>query len=388
MHLSVSPWRQSYAFDRRKGESRAARGYSQARAKGPSLPASKRRRKSFEVSKKCASLPARRENTWIGNGTQPDCQRAGFGPGDRDPDLPHGRGGGAGRPLRLQLLGPFAIRQGGRAVRALPKKTQALLAYLAMQNGRAVPREQLAELLWGSSGGQQARRSLRQSLMGIRAALKTTNGDALLADGDNIGMAAGHDVATDVAEFEQRAAALNAEDLDAAQTLYRAEFLSGLQIASEAFAEWLLIERRKLASTMSDVLYRLASAREQAGEVLAAIAAAERLTAFDPLREDGHRLLMRLLAAGRTPRCGAEELKRCADLLRRELGVAPEPVTAALAEAIRSGGALQPRSPGPRPAGGARADATRQAVDCAASIRAILVAARIRTILRTASPMT
>ena len=247
-------------------------------------------------------------------------------------------------PLRLQLLGPFAIRQGGRVVRALPKKTQALLAYLAMQNGRAVPREQLAELLWGSSGGQQARRSLRQSLMGIRAALKTTNGNALLADGDNIGMAAGHDVATDVAEFEQRAAALNAEDLDAAQTLYRAEFLSGLQIASEAFAEWLLIERRKLASTMSDVLYRLASAREQAGEVLAAIAAAERLTAFDPLREDGHRLLMRLLAAGGRRSAALEEYKRCADLLRRELGVAPEPATAALAEAIRSGGTA-PQAP-------------------------------------------
>src|SRR6185312_12235075 len=78
-----------------------------------------------------------------------------------------------GPAVDLQLLGPFELRSGGRTVSSLPKKAQALLAYLAMQRGRAVPREQLAELLWGRSGGEQARRSLRQCLMSLRAALKT-----------------------------------------------------------------------------------------------------------------------------------------------------------------------------------------------------------------------
>ena len=68
-----------------------------------------------------------------------------------------------------------------RAPHALPKKAQALLAYLAMQDGRPVPREQLAELLWGASGGEQARRSLRQCLMSVRAALKA-GGDARADD--------------------------------------------------------------------------------------------------------------------------------------------------------------------------------------------------------------
>src|SRR3954469_1484614 len=65
-----------------------------------------------------------------------------------------------GPPVELRLLGPFALRTGGRTVRSLPRKAQALLAYLAMQRQRTVPREQLAELLWGRSGDEQARRSL------------------------------------------------------------------------------------------------------------------------------------------------------------------------------------------------------------------------------------
>ena len=241
-------------------------------------------------------------------------------------------------PLRLLLLGAFAVRQEPRALRALPKKAQALLAYLAMQHGRAVPREHLAELLWGHSGGEQARRSLRQCLMAIRAALKNGADGALVIDGDTVGIAAGHSIAIDVADFERLAASQSVDNLDAAQALYRGEFLSGLAIASEPFAEWVLIERRKLASTMSDVLCRLASARGEAGQAQAAIADAERLTAFDPLREDGHRLLMRLLAEAGRRSAALEQYKRCADLLRRELGVAPEPATAELAEAIRVGG--------------------------------------------------
>ena len=254
-----------------------------------------------------------------------------------------------GESLRLELLGSFSVRQAGRALRKLPKKAQALLAYLAMQGGGAVPREHLAELLWGHSGGEQARRSLRQCLMSVRGALRDS-GHALLLDGDRVGLTAGHAVTVDVAEFEQRAASNNARELDAAQALYRGEFLSGLQIASESFAEWVLIERRKLTSSMSNVLYRLASAREQSGEVAEAIAAAERLTAFDPLREDGHRLLMRLLAGTGRRSAALEEYRRCADLLRRELGVAPEPATAVLAEAIRNGGGAPEPQPKPQPA--------------------------------------
>src|SRR5215510_1732332 len=106
-----------------------------------------------------------------------------------------------------------------------------------MHGGRPVPREQLAELLWGHSGGEQARRSLRQCLMSLRAALKASGDDALMTDGDTVGLASGDTIAVDAAAFERLATAHDANDLEAAQALYRGEFLSGLQIASEPFSE-------------------------------------------------------------------------------------------------------------------------------------------------------
>lgn len=242
--------------------------------------------------------------------------------------------------FELQLLGPLSIRKGGRAARALPKKAQALLAYLAMQGGRAVPREQLAELLWGSRGEEQARRSLRQCLMSVRAAVKGAN-QVLTAEGDGIALTPGDALALDVTAFERLSTSQSLDDLAAAQALYRGEFLSGLAITSEPFAEWMLIERRRIAAAMSDVLYRLAAGHVQAGATEAAMPVAERLVAFDPLREDGHRLLMQLLAAMGRRSTALKQYARCVESLRRDLGVAPEPATIVLADAIR-GSRIEP----------------------------------------------
>src|SRR4051812_5763378 len=254
-----------------------------------------------------------------------------------------GMAAGQTAPLQLQLLGSFAVGQGGRSIRTLPKKAQALLAYLAMQGGRSVPREQLAEMLWGHSSGEQARRSLRQCLMSLRAALKGGGNHALIAEGDTVALALGHAIAVDAPAFERLAAAQIEQDLDAAQALYRGEFLSGLQIASEPFTEWLLIERRRMASIMSDVLFRLAAAQLHAGKIEEAVHVAERLTALDPLREDGHRLLMQALSAAGRRDAALKHYERCIELLRRDLGVAPETPTIALAEEIR-GGQAAPRA--------------------------------------------
>jgi TolB-like protein/DNA-binding SARP family transcriptional activator len=251
----------------------------------------------------------------------------------------------AGAPIELQLLGRFGLRSGPGAARALPKKAQALLAYLAMQRGRPVPREQLAELLWGYSGGEQARRSLRQCLMAVRAALKASGEGTLVSAGDSVSLNAGERVAVDAVTFEMLGASKGVADLQAAAALYRGEFLNGLQVTSEPFADWMVVERRRFVSAMSDVLYRLALAHRDAGEIEPAISVAERLTALDPLREDGHRLLIGLLADAGQRSTALKQHALCVEILRRDLGVEPEPATTELANAIRKGGLASPSSP-------------------------------------------
>ena len=50
--------------------------------------------------------------------------------------------------LTLRLLGPFALEGANGPVQSIPKKAQAILAYLARRSGRSVPRETLTALLW------------------------------------------------------------------------------------------------------------------------------------------------------------------------------------------------------------------------------------------------
>ena len=100
----------------------------------------------------------------------------------------------------------------------------------------------------------------------------------------------------DVAAFEMAARSTSVEDLERACALYQGEFLSGLHIPVEPFNDWLSLERQRLSVLRSDLLLRLAQAHATAGDIQEAIAAARELTNHDPLREEGHRLLMRLLA--------------------------------------------------------------------------------------------
>ncbi len=238
--------------------------------------------------------------------------------------------------LQLRLLGNFGLTTGSGPMAPLPKKARALLSYLAMQPGRPVPREQLSNLLWGASGNEQAKRSLRECLMAVRATLGPTAAGLLISDGATLRFDAGR-VEIDVQRFETLSQSTMVGDLRAANELYRGEFLSDLQIASEPFAEWLERERRRLTSLLSDVVYRLAIALTNTGDVGNAMAVAKRLTSVDPLREDGHRLLIRLLATAGQRTAALRQYAQFADLLRRELGVAPEPETTDLADAVREG---------------------------------------------------
>ncbi len=73
--------------------------------------------------------------------------------------------------LNLTLLGGFQAQLDAGAALVLPtRKSQALLAYLAVRPGQAHPREKLATLLWGDMQDAQARGNLRHALSRIRKA--------------------------------------------------------------------------------------------------------------------------------------------------------------------------------------------------------------------------
>src|SRR5262245_461233 len=91
--------------------------------------------------------------------------------------------------ITLQLFGGFSIQPAaGPALSLGTKKAQALIAYLAVPPGRAHPRDKLASLLWGDTGDEQARQSLRQTLVALRRALPETRPPILVVDRDTLAL--------------------------------------------------------------------------------------------------------------------------------------------------------------------------------------------------------
>jgi DNA-binding SARP family transcriptional activator/TolB-like protein len=241
--------------------------------------------------------------------------------------------------LSIGILGPLTIVVDGSALGKAPRKARALIAYLAAQDGRAVSRERLADLLWPYQGTDQARHSLRNCLLELRKVLGAAADAHLGTDFSSCRIAAAD---VDLDRFEHLARSQQREELRTAAELYRGEFLADFVVDSEPFQEWLAAERDRTLDLVCGVLQRLSTQEDTAGERDAAIQAARRLVNLDPLSEIGHRSLIRAYVhAGRRPEA-LRQYRNCADILKKELDVAPDSETQALAREIaRSDGLLE-----------------------------------------------
>src|SRR5246127_1881348 len=244
--------------------------------------------------------------------------------------------------LLIGILGPLVIERDDCRLGKVPKKARGLLGYLAAQGGQAVSRERVADLLWPYQASEQARHSLRNCLLELRKALGPSGVGYLVADFANCRI---QDVVVDLDRFERLSRSQNRPELQAAAELYRGEFLADFDIDSEPFQDWLAAERDRTLALICDVLQRLTAAQDAAGECDAAIQSGRRLVTLDPLSEFGQRALMRAYAhAGRRGEA-LRQYKSCAETLKRELGVAPDAETQALAHELARSGSSAETSP-------------------------------------------
>src|SRR5439155_7675627 len=235
--------------------------------------------------------------------------------------------------LHLTVFGGFPARvERGSAIALPTRKSQALLAYLALPLGRAHPRDKLAALLWGGIREESSRASLRQALFAIRKALGEMDG-ALQQDGDALRLDPAS-VEVDVALFERAVKDGTPEALERAGELYRGDLLSGFVVDEAPFEEWVLGERERLRELALEALARLLAHQRKSGATEAAIPTALRLLALDPLQEPVHRTLMRLYAEAGRRGTALRQYQQCVSALGRELGVEPEAETKALYEEI------------------------------------------------------
>jgi len=249
--------------------------------------------------------------------------------------------------LTIRLLGDFAVSDRyGNPVSVSGAKQRALLAYLALNAGKPVPRDRLMTLLWGERFDEQARQSLRQGLTKIRK-LATDGKPLLHADGDTIRFDA-EAIDVDALEFERLAGDQRPTADARAAELYAGELLDNLILKDPGFDEWVGGERARFNALACTVFERAAKHRQSEGQFTEAIDITQRLVRLDPLREASHRLLMTLFAESGQRAAALKQYASCATVLSVELGVEPDVETKRLLNEIRK----TEGEPGPSPATG------------------------------------
>jgi DNA-binding SARP family transcriptional activator len=245
--------------------------------------------------------------------------------------------------FHLELLGGFSCRRTGGEACILPtRKTEALLAYLALPAGRFHAREKLTALLWGEMPEERARQNFRQTLARLRRGL---GGGALKVERDGLALDS-RAVTVDVGEFEAGAAAATGSTLDRALALYKGDLLEGFNVDEEPFEEWRVVERERLREMALEGLARLLAEHLHAERAEPAIRAAQRILALDPLQEVVHRALMSLLWRHGRRAAALQQYQSCLGRLQRELGAEPEEKTRELYRQILRAPALSPAAAG------------------------------------------
>lgn len=231
----------------------------------------------------------------------------------------------------LKTLGhPALHRANGALEESLRRKDLALLVYLCVEGLPVHARGRLAALLWGDSPEERARHSLTQALGRLSRALPP---GTLSPDKDAVRWTGA--LPCDATSLRD---GLEPDEVDDAFALYAGHFLEGFDPGAGAqdFREWADRRRAELRNAALRLLDRAGAHAESAGDFARALRLGERAVEIDPVWEQGHRRVMRALAA-RGERNGAlRHYQRLESYLDEEVGGRPDPDTRALAEQLRA----------------------------------------------------
>jgi DNA-binding SARP family transcriptional activator/predicted ATPase len=255
--------------------------------------------------------------------------------------------------LEIALLGAFRVtREGEPAARFETESTRALLAFLVLHAGTPFRREVLADLLWPDEARSKALQVLRQTLSRLQRAIGGREADSPLLEvtRHTIQFDSHGDYWLDADAFTRLAAAIHRhphrrleacctcmQQLTQAAELYCGDLLSGFNLDSLPFQEWLVTEREHFHHQAMETFYHLAACHNQREEYEQAQRYARRQLALEPWREEAQRQLMAALALGGQRSAALAQYETCRRTLIQELGIEPEAETQALCEQIRAG---------------------------------------------------
>ena len=208
----------------------------------------------------------------------------------------------------------------GNNALGISRRGRGILCYLALARDRKATRERLCNLFWQDRGATQARASLRQTLLELRAALPEGGPDLLIANRQDVALD-GRYIRTDLEAAE---AATEAQQLLAVMGPIGSEPLIDMQPLGPAFDQWRLAARPLAEARLRDSLIKRIDASQAARDNASVIGLANAWARRDPLDE---RVVARAVAAEieTNARGAAEQRYRALSrLMESELGTRPD----------------------------------------------------------------
>jgi YVTN family beta-propeller protein len=247
--------------------------------------------------------------------------------------------------LKVFLTGRVAVKTDGAAIDEAQlggRQGRLLFAYLVAERSRAVPRDELAEALWGETPPATRDKALTVIASKLRGAFADAGLDGRelltsafgcyrldLPEGTWVDLFAAASSAQDAEESlaageldQARAAA------ESAESLARRPFLPGED------GTWVEQKRRDLTDIRERALSVLADACLRSGAAREAAKWAEELIALSPFRDAGYRRLMEAHVLAGNDAEALRVYEQCRHLLAEELGAYPSPETDSIYRAL------------------------------------------------------
>ncbi len=221
--------------------------------------------------------------------------------------------------ISLECIGPVSVTVDGGVPppELMWRKHLALLVYLA-RSPRGRTRDHLVGLLWPEKAESKARHSLNEALRVLR---RTVGEDNLTTDGETVRLLPG-------------AVRVDRDDIPRANI--RGVFLEGFSVPdAPAFEDWLISEREQCRLAVLRHLDAVAVEALGRGSLAVARDSSLRALEVEPRHEPAARTLMRAHALEGARTLALQTYARLTAVLERDLGLAPDPETTALAERIR-----------------------------------------------------
>lgn len=233
--------------------------------------------------------------------------------------------------LRLLTFGGLNLLVDGQATTgsATRRRRLALLALLAVARDRGLNRDKVQAYLWPESDTERARHGLSQLVYFQRRHL----GGGELFLGRKTLRLNREAITTDVWEFED---ALDAGAPEVAVQLYAGHFLDGFFLrGAPGFERWADDQRRRFAQRCGEAFSALATAASRSGDHLRAVEWWRRAAELNPFDTNAVLRLAEALVAMGDRAAAVRHAQHHQELLRTDLGLAPDPRVVQLINHLR-----------------------------------------------------